>query len=222
MKTKLLILAGLAVMGSAQATVTLNTIFGPLTTSSTTGLGVIPDGTLWALVVSTDAGNTFAGNFGLGGAITSDLDAQASFTPGQSLTLGGLIGADTIIAMGGFSGAGQGNAGFTQDALELTLAGALTAGKNTAFYYFPGSTFGTTNSVGGQVGGFNAAAVVGGDFDGYNMVIPADGATINFGGIGTDAGGTVATTQAFNLVPEPSAALLGAIGALGLLRRRRN
>jgi hypothetical protein len=221
MKTKLLILAGLAVMGSAQATVTLNTVFGPLTTSS---LGVIPDGTLWALVVSTDAGNTFAGNFGLGGAIISDADAQASFTPGQLLTLGGLIGGDTIIAMGGFTGASQGNAGYTQDALELTLASpaALTAGKNTAFYYFPGSTFGVTNSVGGQVGGFNATTIVGGDFDGYGMVIPADGSTVGFGGLGTDAGGTVATTQAFNLVPEPSAALLGAIGALGLLRRRRN
>jgi MYXO-CTERM domain-containing protein len=38
----------------------------------------------------------------------------------------------------------------------------------------------------------------------------------------TYVGGGPATVNSFQLVPEPSAALLGALGALGLLRRRRN
>jgi hypothetical protein len=220
MKIKLLILAGLAIASTANATITLNTLFGPATTS--TG-GLVPDGTLWALVVDTDGNNTFAGGFGLGGSITSGAAADASFVQGQVLSVGGLIGADTIFAMGGFTGESQGQLGFTIDSIELTLAGALTAGKNAAFYFFPGATYNAvgTNSVAGQVGGINAAAVVGGDFDGLNMVIPADGSTVTWGGIGTGLGGTVSNFQAVNLVPEPSAALLGALGALGLLRRRR-
>jgi hypothetical protein len=42
-----------------------------------------------------------------------------------------------------------------------------------------------------------------------------------FTGSGT-AGSTATKAATFQIVPEPSAALLGAIGALGLLRRRRN
>ncbi|MBJ7284451.1 MAG: PEP-CTERM sorting domain-containing protein, partial [Akkermansiaceae bacterium] len=40
-------------------------------------------------------------------------------------------------------------------------------------------------------------------------------------GVGTSVGSAVGTSG-FQLVPEPSAALLGALGSLGLLRRRRN
>ena len=40
-------------------------------------------------------------------------------------------------------------------------------------------------------------------------------------GVGTSTYSATGTSG-FQLVPEPSAALLGALGALGLLRRRRN
>lgn len=55
---------------------------------------------------------------------------------------------------------------------------------------------------------------------------PAFGSIVgNIGVASTYTGNSGAATGTFNtlqLVPEPSAALLGAIGALGLLRRRRN
>ncbi len=59
----------------------------------------------------------------------------------------------------------------------------------------------------------------------YSVTLAGAPAPI-FGQVGSytgDAGGQgVATYTTLNLVPETSTALLGAIGALGLLRRRRN
>lgn len=67
-----------------------------------------------------------------------------------------------------------------------------------------------------------------------SFTIPADGALQDYTApfVGTDpvrsAGqsysgtGAQSTGPGFEIVPEPSAALLGAVGALGLLRRRRN
>jgi len=45
----------------------------------------------------------------------------------------------------------------------------------------------------------------------------------SYGDVYTSDGGAVTTavTVAFNAIPEPSTALLGAIGFLALLRRRR-
>ena len=55
---------------------------------------------------------------------------------------------------------------------------------------------------------------------GVSQAIPTDGQTLT---IATNyTGADPVRTANFTLVPEPSAALLGAVGALGLLRRRRN
>jgi hypothetical protein len=214
-----LLIAGLASTGLAHASITLNAVFGPALDSSG---NTVPDGTLWALVVD-DGDNSFAGGFGLGGAIASDTAAQADFTPGQQLAVGNTIGSDLIFAMGGFNGDAQELPGFAIEALELTLGGDLATGRETAFYFFPGVIYTTpgTYAVGSQVGGLNALPVTGGDYDGYSMVIPPDSTAVSFGAIGIAAGGNVSDFQAMNLIPEPSAALLGALGALRLLRRRR-
>jgi hypothetical protein len=56
----------------------------------------------------------------------------------------------------------------------------------------------------------------------FAMTTPAVLNVVGKGDVGSGfvAGGV--NTNNFNFVPEPSAALLGALGALGLLRRRRN
>ena len=59
------------------------------------------------------------------------------------------------------------------------------------------------------------------------ITVPALGGIVMNSGTLTDLGVGTSTysatgTSGFQLVPEPSAALLGALGALGLLRRRRN
>jgi hypothetical protein len=224
MKKTLLAATTLAFLSiSANASILTNTVFGEATDSS--GI-IIPDGTLWALVVSTDAGDNFAGGFGLGGSITSSTAASLDFTKGQVLTVGGFVGADTVFAIGGFSGGGQGNPGYTQDALDITLGGALTTGKSIAFYYFPNQIYTATgtNSVGSQVGGLNATTInsPGSDNDGLGMIVPADGGSALLGALLTSNGGTVSNFKAVDIVPEPSSAFLTVFGVLGLFRRRRN
>jgi hypothetical protein len=55
---------------------------------------------------------------------------------------------------------------------------------------------------------------------GVSQALPTDGQTLTIASNYT--GADPVRTANFALVPEPSAALLGALGALGLLRRRRN
>jgi len=224
MKAKLVALLLLALGGSAMATVTLNTQFG--TAYSSTGTAV-PDGTLWILVVDTNDNNLFGGgNMGLNSSLTAQ-QANATFSIGQALSVGSTLGSDTIFAMGGFNGAGTGlGLGATGNGLSGLSLGTngLAAGLDFTFYYFPGVTYnsGGPNLVGTQVGGINrSGADAGALLDG--MVIPSDGAQTSPGAANSDFGGSVTNAQftAVNLIPEPSTALLGAIGALGLLRRRR-
>lgn len=217
MKKALTALALIASATSAFASVTLTTGFGVAYTS--TGVAV-PDGTLWALVVDTDGNSTFSGGFGLNSTLTES-GANSVFTLGQTLAVGTLLGGDAIFAMGGFNGtAVAGMAGLSLDSVTTNYGtNGLAAGKNIAFYWFPGATV-ANPKVGSQVGGFNSntdAAVLGG------MVLPPDGANVPVGGGTTDLGGTLpnARLTAVNLIPETSTALLGALGALGLLRRRR-
>lgn len=219
MKIKLTILTLLAVVGSANATITLNTFFGVATDS----IGnPIVDGTLWALVVD-NGDNTFAGGFGLNSSIT-EIGANADFSIGQSFTLGSLFGSDTVFAMGGFNGtANFSQAGFAADALTLNLGdNGLVAGRNAAFYFFPGVVYvgAGTYQIGTQIGAFNAVEDT---VNGLQMTIPADGSTVGFGALDTVTGGNVAPAnmQSVVLIPEPSVALLGAFGILALLRRRR-
>jgi hypothetical protein len=222
MKSFTILLTGLLLTRSSYGSIVLNTVFGPCTNSSG---NLIPDGTLWALVMSTDAGDSFAGGFGLGGSILNSGAASAEFAIGQEIAVGRSIGADSIFAIGGFTGAAQNNIGYTQDALTLELSVNLIAGRNVAFYFFPNVIFSSTetNKVGTEVGGLNATAVTAeGPFTGLSMVLPADGGDVSFGAVGTLSGGTAENMKAVVLVPEPSSILLGLLGTLSLLRRKRD
>lgn len=66
-------------------------------------------------------------------------------------------------------------------------------------------------------GSVTLAATVPTGTSGWTIIASGD-PSATFGGATPVVGGTILTLA----VPEPSAALLGAVGALGLLRRRRN
>jgi hypothetical protein len=223
MKTKLSLLF-VALALPAAASITLSTQFGTAFNSS--GVAV-PDGTLWALVVDTNTDSQFTG-FGLNGSLPSTVVADTYFTANQALSIGGVLNGNTIFAFGAFNGGGD-LAGGAISALSFDYGvNGLAAGRNYAFYWFPGANFnaGTplTQTIGTQVGGIHTSSNDG-LFD-VGMVLPPDGAAVSTGAATEAGGGTIANSgfRAVNLtvIPEPSAALLGAIGALGLLRRRRN
>lgn len=218
--------------GASFATITLNTQFGQAFSSSSVP---VPDGTLWALIVDDGVGTLPGGMLtngsGLSAANALNSSLVNSTFSGASIGLGTSLGGDIVFAMGAFNGANDLSVpGSTTNSLGFTLGtNGLVAGRAIGFYFFPGVTYtaaGTYN-VGSQVGGISTLAADAGAGT-VGMVVPADGATI-FMGANTDGDGGLGgslTNSAFTAVnvtaiPEPSAALLGAIGALGLLRRRR-
>jgi hypothetical protein len=203
------------------ASIGLEMYIGNATDSS--GVAV-PDGTLWALVVD-DGDLSFPGSFGLNSSISA-AGAAGAFLPGLEFELNSRFGADTVFAIGGFNGSAKsGVAGYHSDLLDLTLSDSLVAGRNSAVYFFPGVSYTTqtaTYAIRSQVGGLNSPADTTGGVEG--MVIPPDSQTVKYGALSPDNLGITsdANFRAVNLVPEPSTALLGLLGVLGLLRRKRN
>ncbi|KAB2637828.1 MAG: hypothetical protein DVB25_09215 [Verrucomicrobia bacterium] len=225
MKAKIALLL-IATAISASASVTIVGQYGVNYTSALTPIEV-PNGSLWALVVSSDGTFGKTGTtFGANGFITTAI-ANATFTAGQSLSLGAIAGtSDSVFAMGTFDSSLSGMLGLAAPTSILTLGtNGVAAGKDYAFFFFPGGTLsGGTGTIGSQAGAYNTTIADAGNSL-VGMVIPSEGGTVTAGAADPSAlSGTSLTQTAFkavNLVPEPSAALLGALGALGLLRRRR-
>ena len=230
-----LVLGLIALSDSACATITINGQFGQA--FAVNGTTTMPNGTLWALIV--DGGDSVLPGMNVNSSLAQTAASGAAGVTlinttfsGKSFTLGTLFGTDTVFAMGKIDSLVSGAAGGAAPALNLTLGvNGLVTGRNYGFYYFPGLTFTTTSAtytVGSSVGGINSALADSGAGT-SGMVIPSDGATVTQG-VSTSAGGAFGGSTpdssfkavALNAVPEPSAILLGAIGALGLLRRRRN
>ncbi len=204
--------------------VTINLYTGSYNNSTSVA---VPDGTLFALVADTNSSGTFGGASGLAvnGTLTST-QANSVFTAMQSITLNSLIGGDSIFYLGTVNGtANAAIPGLIDRVINFTLTPA-TQGLNYALYLFPGGTLsGSTGTIGSQVAGMSSTLVLDGGNDA--MTVPgSNAANVNQGALTPANGGTVAasrfTAVNLNAVPEPSAILLGAIGALGLLRRRRN
>ena len=232
MKSKLFLVALLAAAAlPASATVSLSYQFG--VARDMHGVAV-PDGTLWAIVGDTNADGLFPGGFSTNASIYGLPAAQAlnTFYFGQTLAVGSALGEDRVLAMGGFNGtANNGLTGLAASVLMLTLGvNGAAAGQNFAFFWFPGSAFTAgLNTVGNEIGGINTLLD---DKSGGTgpMHLGADGSALSVGAATAEAGG-VTSNAAFtavslselssSLIPEPSTTLLGALGALGLLRRRR-
>jgi len=223
----IVLLALLVIAANSLASITLTSQYGVAFNQSGE---VVPDGTLWALVVDSDTNNEFGG-FGLDESLYSQnlLNpgvADTFFTPNQPLSLGGSFGGGTVFAIGEFDSLASGEAGIYADIIvvESNVNGVL-ASRNFAFYWFPGATLvGAVTDpqmIANQVGGIHTSSTDG-LFD-TGMIMPSDGASVSVGAATSGAGGTIADVdfRAVTLIPEPGTALLAALGSLILLRRRR-
>jgi hypothetical protein len=226
MKSKVATIAALAVMamGSAfGATVSINfngdfDTFVPQNFAN--AAGTVSNGLIWGIVV--DGG----GN----GLITTpslryDQVAKAA---GQSyvLSVAGAATDDVLyIAQG-----------LTANTSGSTEGDFSTPGGNGGIYGITGVTTDLNGVATGDkfyVVWFDTAGGVAGTLTDASFLIPANGASVDltapFAGVdpirtaGLAYVGTSGTSTGAGIafVPEPSTALLGAIGALGLLRRRR-
>ena len=227
MKTKLLALS--VVIAATVASNAAVSISG----TGLSGIGATnaPAGSLILFII--DSGQDgFLGGLGNGAAI-GDLVATAD--PGllaQSLALNSTFGGDTIIGRMTVSSAGSlvGGLGIaTTNPTSFENSTTDTQGKNWALVWFPTLTAASTTAEAGTKYGI---------VSGSDWTLPttnANSLTYNTtttdivnplrvtvtAGVATNDRFTTSTGPVFTIIPETSTALLGALGALGLLRRRR-
>ena len=173
--------------------------------------GIIVDGGVdgfngASLVNSYKAGFSLAAN-ATGIALTTTTDGTNSTATNDVLYIASAVMASSTTALDGASA----NMNRLLSFSGLTYGGNVAAGKSYAIVWFDKLALGGTATEGLKYGVFNPG-----------LVLPADPGTYNLAS--NFAGADTQKTMGFSIigVPEPSAALLGAIGALGLLRRRRN
>lgn len=203
------ILGAALLAGSASATVTLtisNPAIGVLTNISDTALSNA-NGLLWGVVVDA-SGNGFSASYGAGLSLANNLNG--SLMPGSTDDVFYFNSNITATTPGGQGGTGS------ITAISGLVIGNLGVNAGDAFaliWFDRSATAGSTLANGSKYGIVTDPL----------LVIPADGANQPYASAFVGADPIRPTNQTFGTaVPEPSAALLGAIGALGLLRRRRN
>lgn len=111
--------------------------------------------------------------------------------------------------------------------LTLTLTG-ITGPAGGKFSLYQTDSFGDPTffmSTNDGVSGADAVSLAAGGHEHHNWTFTEQGSyDLTFDIAGThavDGAKTATATYTFSVIPEPSAALLGAFGALGLMRRRR-
>lgn len=202
MKTKILSLAfvSLGIMCS-QAVTTINWDFGTLNVANS---GVIADGRAVYLFVNTS------------GAV-QDLAAMNTSLKGLNLVQGSTFGTDLVILgtatvnSASYGIPGSGNAA----AVNIPYTNGVSLGDALGMIWFD------------QTPGAIGSSIKWGLWQSGDVTMPADGGNITISFLdqtngGSAPNGLITTNITTAAIPEPSAALLGAIGALGLLRRRRN
>lgn len=217
----------LSIIGASVALISVSQGAISLSGTALTGLSTLaPAGTLVLLVVDSPASNFGGGSAPLAGNLTSTSVAPLAISS-ASITTGERFGGDLVLGRAAVTSAGALPGGFTFENV------ALLQGQRFSLVYLPSLGIASTNS---NVSGSTTYGIV----SGSDWITPAVNGGESFLFSSTDASGassffrvTVATGNATNdtyasasganltLVPEPSAALLGALGALGLLRRRR-
>lgn len=214
----------------------VNTYTGATTVSAGT---LALTGSLASTAVTINSGGTLTNNGTIGGAVTVNtggtlngsgtfnglVTVNGSLNPGNSpgiqtygagLTLGSA--SATILEIAGTGGV----AGTHYDFINVT-GGTLTNDGSLAIVDFGG------HDISAQTATYNLfdAVTVTGDFD----AVTVDGNALTYNGGTDDWSATVGSTffnfaegtgvLSVTVVPEPTTALLGGIGLLGLLRRRR-
>jgi hypothetical protein len=224
LKYTYLLLAGLFVTHTAQATVTLQVTAGSLRNSSG---NIVPNNTTMVLVSDTNGFSSLA-TLGLE---LSGLNLTAGTTFGDGLRILQVTGASDL-------GSGEFGYSATLSGLDLAangLTGASgTAGTDLAVLWFPGLTgTGSQTLANGQSFGFYRSDTI--DSVSWGGAAPTDAISFNmptdpgsyqlaavdtslFGGIATSSFNAAGTVGA---VPEPSRSMLALIGLTCLLGRRK-
>lgn len=160
------------------------------------GAGAATNGMSWGILVDTNA-NGFA-------------DFSTVTTTGSAYSNGFLGGSDDFLILSSNLTAAFGGSNGSATQLQFNLGGDVTGDENYGIFWFSSVAAGATIPLGSSYGLITNPALV---------VPTSNSAVINTTAIRS---ATVnSATQIFG-IPEPSSALLGALGALGLLRRRRN
>lgn len=214
---------GLLLVASAEAaTLSFSNAGTPaLATNFQDSLGSNVSGLIWGVVIDT-TGNGFA---------TSNWNSGFTYTTGnttgitlQAITGGAtddvlFINATTMTSANGADssvvGAGRVN---TISSVDFS-SNPSWAGKAFAIIWFDRTTIANSVSTTGQKFGLVTTGTVGSPA----FLLPAsNGDVVDYSNafVGTDPAKPMSFQ--FGAIPEPSTALLGAVGALGLLRRRRN
>lgn len=227
MKSKLVILAGMALcMGSSYGAI-YNVLNGTTATSNgiaPTGLITDPSGPAKAGSFTGYFNPTNPGVYGFGYFNVTDSEITNALTLGSIVSNFVIFGVTDTFNSGG---APTNQRGLFAHSQSSTVTGTDFSGKNIYLLVGNGSTFGNSTEL---LVLKNQSLFT----DAQDQVPTAQNITFStatssllFGvnlvdvkTTGTDASVTPGWGTA-NLIPEPSAALLGAIGALGLLRRRR-
>lgn len=231
MKARLLILPILCLAASAQGAVTLGL------SSTTNYLGNFLNGAgsangasarmVWGLIVDADR-NGFAGGVDAANPYMNGFSLAANVNGLALTTLTGGASDDVLYiasaVMAQNANATDGSAIGDNRLLTFTgmiYSGAVNAGDNYAIVWFDQLALGGTAPKDLKYGIYTPPATDVASFGKANL-LPADPGNYNIGAV--FAGPDAAKTMDFRLgtaVPEPSTVLLGALGALGLLRRRR-
>ena len=200
-----------------------------LSGTALTGFGTLaPVGTLVLLIVDSPS-NNFAGS---ATPLSGDLIATSvrSLTIAEaSITTGERFGGDLVLGRLAVTTAGAIPGGFTIDNV------AAIQNQRFTLVFLP--SLGLTSTNANVADGTTYGLISGSDWilpavnggEGFSFSATDAGAATTFFRVTVAAGvatnDTYTSSSGANLligVPEPSAALLGAIGSLGLLRRRRN
>jgi hypothetical protein len=177
---------------------------------------------VWGIVVST-TNSTFeaitnANYYDFAGLVVSDNTVLSS---GQALTINGGTATDDRLYISTnlmtVNGTGDGSTGFARptNLNSLLYNNGVTAGDSFALIWFDYTTkTGQAVATGDKFGMLSLPG----------FVLPADaGSSSSFASLGAGVDPARPANLAFGApIPETSTSLLGAIGALALLRRRRN
>jgi hypothetical protein len=208
MKLSNIIIAMGILAGSAQAATVV--VANGLAGTNVQGISFVKDGATLA------TGTYFLGVGTFSGGVFTTWDGLAAASS-TSVALDTNTGSPPSEATGSFT---------TTAAAATNLDGTLiylfvgtgnsiaTSGTSWAVFSVAGTNFPVASGAASQTFSFSTPASI--------TVVAKGLAEAGFSGTTSTVSGSAGNFYNFNQVPEPSAALLGAIGALGLLRRRRN
>lgn len=236
MKLRLILGAFACMFVSAQGAVTLtlsNGTSGALSNFAT-GAGTSSDVSnvtnrmVWGILVDSSGNGFTAGGYNSGFSLAANNTGIALSDKSSVLTDDVLYIASAVMASSStaIDAPAPGEVAANQNrllsftSLNYNVGLGVTAGDKIAIIWFDTTTLGGTAPNGMKYGVFQLPHTT--DGTEFVDVLPTDnGGSYVFAPAfaGSDSLKTMAFTAG---VPEPSAALLGAIGVLGLLRRRRN